>query len=1199
MKIFDFFSFRPGSRVLIEASAGTGKTYTIAGLFARFIAEGRCKADQILVVTFTKAATRELKARIYERLSECYRMLNAPDNTTADDFGRQFLKIFKNDPEALKRIREAITNFDDVTISTIHGFCQSALGEQVLAAGVPAEWEIAESNRLLEEVCQDYWRNFISETVKTGAGQLMYEIFKSIAKDPEELANLTGNVISRPYALLEPSPDDLTDPVSWTKDVVQLKQELKDIWQKEQDEICGELASSNLSGFTVRSLSKWRIEIDNLLFTNDLKTLRSKNLVKFTSSYHQNPGNYTRNGRESEFSRRFYLLCDRLQTLLESLDEAKTALQLQMVNSVAGIYENKRRSSSTFTYDDLLISMAKSLQGRSGSYFSNRLRTKYPIALVDEFQDTDPVQYEIFSSIYPKKETGCSLVMIGDPKQAIYEFRGADVYAYLQARNDSDPASRYTLNKNYRSNPGVISSVNALFTNEEDIFLLDDFSFQPAGHGIINEQLLKNGIPIKPMQVIINRNEAGEYQNKEDLKRSIYSDVAQRIASLMPGNENVNYTIGDKPLQAGDIAVLVNSHREGDSIREELKRLNIRSVKISRQNVFNSIEAYRIQLLLESVSEPGRRESVKKYLLSGFKGLDLSEFPREDEEEKLNQYREELEICRQKVESNGFYAAFRWLLFEKNGLVRISGLQDTDRVISNLYQISELCSRAETDHSLQTDGLLKWLLEKRREKKTKSEDDQLRIENDSGLVKITTIHSSKGLSYPVVFAPFLWNTTRLNTNPPISWHRKENGKFRHVMNFSFGDTPLKELAESESLIEKTAEEVRKAYVTLTRARYANFLYWGTAQDSCFSGLGALLSGSKKLTPYFSGVRNMKQGSGELQPGYFTTKFEEIANENPKVFEISALNDLKRGTIDRKSDVNGRIMTMPFTASDQLVPGKKLFSFSSVATHGETPALEPGYDETLQTVLIEEPITMNQEPNLFNFPKGANAGTIIHQVFESQVFGRNNSVQLHEKIKKLLEKNRYETKWTNCLIKMVDDLNQAPLWIPGGKPLRLNLLGEKDQLSEMEFQLRSREPRFNEVLSLIRNGRPMELEKQSLIKSFMKGFIDLVVMQNDMFYIIDYKSNYLGDQYNDYNLEFLKEEIREKSYDIQYHFYTLALSKYLESRIPDYDYPVHFGGVFYLFVRGIRPGDKTGIFYHKPEEKIMSMLDRWLCTVTEV
>ena len=1163
MKIFDFFSFQPASRVLIEASAGTGKTYTIAGLFARFVAEGRCKADQILVVTFTKAATRELKARIYDRLRDCFRLLTSADSSTTDSFGKEFLNIFKDDKKALNYLREAIANFDDVSISTIHGFCQSALNEQVLAAGVPAELDIEESDRLLKEVCEDYWRNFISDRDKNDTNQLLYELFKKIAKDPDELIKLAGNVISKPYALLEPPQDELCEPGIWAKSVIDLKKEMKPVWQQEQDEICNELASSNLSRFTENSLGKWRIEMDHLLLKNDLDSLESKNLEKFTASYHDNPENYTRKGRESEFSRPFYKLCDRLKDLTDSLDEAKTALQLQMIHSVVKLHEEKRQTSSTLTYDDLLISMAKSLKGRNGSYFSKKLRSGFPVALVDEFQDTDPVQYEIFSSIYPKDCPGCSMIMIGDPKQAIYEFRGADIYAYLQARNDSAPDARYTLNKNYRSNVGVIQSVNTLFSSEDDVFLLDDFSFQPVDHGHIDEQLLKNGIHIKPMQVIINREDEGTFQNKEDLKRSIYRDIAQRIAYLIHGKDEDGFTIGNKPLNAGDIAILVSSHREGDSIREELKRLNIRSVKISRQNVFDSIEAYRIQLLLESVSETGKRESIKKYLLSGFKGLNISEFPDEESEEKLNEYRDELEIFRQRMEKDGFYPAFRWLLFERKGLIMISELEDADRVISNLYQIAELCSRAETEHSFQIEGLLKWFTEKRWEKKLKRDEDQLRIENDSELVKITTIHSSKGLSYPVVFAPFLWNTIQPNTNPPNSWHRKENGDYRQVMDFSFHDTTAKNEAERESLIEKTAEEVRKTYVTLTRAKYANFLYWGAAQDSCFSGLGAILCGRKTLNPYFLEGKNMK-----------------------------------RVTVDWKPGKTARMQAIPFTASEKLVPGKKMFSFSSVAMHAEGSVYEPDYDEAVPSVLIGEPEKIIQTPNLFNFPKGAEAGTIIHKVFESQAFGKCDNDVLQEKIVKLLERNRIDAKWTNCLLQMTEHLSRTPLPVPGGKPLRLDRLGEKDQLSEMEFQLKSREPRFNEVLRLIRNGQTFESLGQSTVKSFMKGFIDLVVMQNDKFYIIDYKSNYLGDQYDDYNQDLLAEEIRDKSYDIQYHFYALALSKYLESRVSGYEYSTHFGGVFYLFVRGIHPEKETGIFYHKPGKEIIRKLDKKLCPGTK-
>ena len=197
------------------------------------------------------------------------------------------------------------------------------------------------------------------------------------------------------------------------------------------------------------------------------------------------------------------------------------------------------------------------------------------------------------------------------------------------------------------------------------------------------------------------------------------------------------------------------------------------------------------------------------------------------------------------------------------------------------------------------------------------------------------------------------------------------------------------------------------------------------------------------------------------------------------------------------------------------------------------------------------------------------------------------------IEKNLEQNRLDQKWTESLLKMVRDVSYSDLHAEAGEVVRLNKLGPEDQLSEMEFQLKSDEPAQHEVESLIRKGVAAKVTNRSATRSFMKGFIDLVVWQNNKAYIIDYKSNYLGDQIDDYNKTKLSEEIREKSYDIQYHFYTLALSRYLENRIEYYDYDAHFGGVFYLFVRGIKPGNETGIYFHKPKKEIVTLLDQML------
>ena len=213
MKPVEIFGLKPSPRILIEASAGTGKTFTIAGLFVRFIAEGKVQVDELLVVTFTKAATKELKARIYKRLRDCRELLTQPDREGTDKFEKEFIEHFKSVPEALPRIQEAISNFDDVTISTIHGFCQSVLNEHILISGIPADWNIEETNILLEETVQDYWRSFMSDNRNTTYGELFFELFTGIAETPEKLLSFAESVISKHYSKIEPERGSLPDPV--------------------------------------------------------------------------------------------------------------------------------------------------------------------------------------------------------------------------------------------------------------------------------------------------------------------------------------------------------------------------------------------------------------------------------------------------------------------------------------------------------------------------------------------------------------------------------------------------------------------------------------------------------------------------------------------------------------------------------------------------------------------------------------------------------------------------------------------------------------------------------------------------------------------------------------------------------------------------------------------------------------------------
>ncbi len=1192
MKPVEIFGLNPSPRVLIEASAGTGKTFTIAGLFARFIAEGKAKVDELLVVTFTKAATKELKARIYERLRDCRELLVYPERETTDNFGQEFLNYFKNDPDALSRVQEAITNFDDVSISTIHGFCQSVLNEHILLSGIPVDWEIEETNILLEKEVQDYWRSFMSSNHHSDLHDLMSELFKITAKSPDHFFNLADSVISKPYSGIEPDKDSLPEPRPVLEKFISLKKDISLAWEEDKESIRNELIKTNLKGFTQRNLDRWSAEIDKLADMDSFHSLNYTYVEKFCKSYHDNPDNYKKAGRKFFFDRDFYNLCDDLINLSEKFADIKTAFLLDMLDNLQKNYNRKRKTWSSVTYDDLLHFMSESLKGINGVYFAEKLRQKFPIALVDEFQDTDPVQYEIFSHIYPVNEKSVSLIMIGDPKQAIYEFRGADVFAYMQARNEAAAKSRFTLNNNYRSNPMVIDSVNKLFSKKKDAFIIDEFDFYPAGYGNIDDYLTENGKKVSPMQVIINRKNESEYQNKNQLRKNVYRDVAHRITKLLKQGADGLLKIRDKPLAAGDIAVLVNSHKEGENIQEELKKLNIKSVKISRQNVFTTPEAYRVQLLLESVTDAGSRNSVRKLMMSGFRGLNMSDFPSDEDEERTDKLLEELQLFRKNFEDNGFYPAFRWLFFEREGLLSISELDNTDRVISNIFQVADLCSKAELEYSLQIEGLLNWLTGKRKEENTKRDEDQLRLENDSGLVRITTVHNSKGLSFPVVFSPFLWNTT-MNSDLPVTYHRKEGENYKQIMDFSYSNSDQKDIALRENLVEKTAEEVRKAYVAITRARYANYVYLGVSQDTCFSGLGAILSGRKRLEPYFNTLSNLKKGDGSLDAVYYSKCIEELAAENPSLFSVSELNDQSLDGIKFDVIKNRKIVPQKFHAFKRLHSSKNMFSFSSLISSDRGSVYQPDYDEWTAGIIPEKKLTEVHKYSLFDFPRGAEAGTIIHKVFEEQVFGDQNRSELMKEIDSLLERNRLDPEWAHCLLKMVEDVSCLDLCAEGSEILKLNKLDSADQLSEMEFQLMSDEPGQKEAELLIRGGREVKAINRTAAKSFMKGFIDLVVWQNGKAYIVDYKSNYLGDSFADYSKIKLTDEIREKSYDVQYHFYTLALSEYLENRIDNYDYDLNFGGVFYLFVRGIKPGNETGIYFHKPQKEIIETLKRVL------
>ena len=1174
-------------RVLIEASAGTGKTYTIVGLFVRLLAEKNLSVDQILVMTFTKKATAELRDRIFARLQDCLSVLEGRYQQTPDSFLQEFAGHFSGKPGVVHTIRESIRNFDENQVTTIHGFCQKVLSEEALSAGTPFEVEVARQDELLTRATEDYWRNIVNQHSDSEAGRYLIAKLLELAATPGELKKHLRPLLSKPYADIE--GERIENPREYLGEVIALRRELTECWNSDSEKILSILNGCELSRYQ-QHLSSRLNHLKKFLHDDTHSTDTTDKLQYFTSDYLQDRSNIPKTKDvDLPENHRFFELCTRYEKLVSDIDDVKTTLLYKSALEIKQLREGLAEISGTVTYDDMLLNVKKALESpQTGKELAQSLAFKYPFALVDEFQDTDPIQYRIFQKIYEDANgADSSLCMIGDPKQAIYAFRGADVYTYLSAREEAGE-DLFTLQKNYRSTPNIICAVNSLFNAKQQPFLEHEIEFFESEPGLLSDDPLFviDGEPADQMHITIKEDlDSNKNPGREFAISHTVSEITRLIALGLAGRADIK----GEPLRAGDIAVLVNTHSQAASIKKRLKDAGVDSVTYSKQKVFDSFEADRLEMVLTAILNPHDPRSFNSALLSGFFGYELSELLElKENEEKRLQIIQELQELHGLWEKRGFYPMFRRLTFDSGRLEILAGLSQAERAITNLNQIAEICTEVEKSEDLDPHSLFTWF---RREKRDPAEGDEntLMLESDQDLVKISTIHNSKGLQYPVVFCPYLWETKK-NQNTFFEYHDENSHQYRINIDQKKNDNFKK--ASGRAMFESIAEDVRKAYVALTRAQYYADLCWVNHKDSNLSGFGALLSGKQSVIDFIeSGAKISESKKPDTQT--FPDLIRRCADRAGGAIVLHAFDDKEEAQIVSPGATgNGKSVydSREYRGRGIIHIRQTVNSFSSINRHTGVDVYEPDYDQVMDSYAgaFELPANEDKQRSVFTFPRGATAGTAIHKLFEDEQFSFREALQADytEMIEGVLSRYGFDKGWSSVADNMLKDVTQA--LIPG---LQLWRVDDNDQLREMEFLFSANRAEADDLFAIIRRGKKGPASASP--EDFLTGFIDLTVRQNGQYFIVDYKSNHLGDQLDDYSKENLKFEIEANGYDLQYHIYALALVKFLEKRVPAFDYDTHFGGVAYLFVRGIRAGKSNGVWFHKPKESTLRNLDEFL------
>lgn len=1184
MLAFDPLAVRLKGTNLIEASAGTGKTYAIASLFLRLVTESNLLPEEILVVTFTEAATKELRERIRKRLQEARDFLSGA--ATGDPFlvnmAAQPPENWPGNETAIRRIEAALRSFDTAAISTIHGFCAATLHERAFESGSRFDTELlTDQSHLLQEIADDFWRiSFFGETAPLLAA------VERKKWTPEKFAALLDRKVSNPLVEIRPR---LTE---CDADII--------------DSQCSAKYASLVTEWRQRGAAIEEIIRTHKGLSNSKKHYHLKDVVpqlitdmehylsegnpynlfhgfdKFTASYIQRHRLTMSEPPEDSF----FNTCDELVHLVNS---RLIQFQLQLFKYAEDELPKRKSKLNSRSYDDLLLDMYHALRGTQSMPLKDALRQRYKAALIDEFQDTDQIQYDIFDSIYRGSEN--PLFLIGDPKQAIYSFRGADVFAYLQARDSVDEDKKYTMTENWRSAPELVQAVNTLFFQQPNLpFIIEHLDYPAVGaaNGSVSSFHPGKRDPA-PLQLwfFSRQKEDRNLIPKVRANTRIITAVTDEIASLLSGPATGNSTIGGKEISPDQMAVIVRSHKQAASVLAALTSRGIPAVVQSNKSIFSSDEAIELSTILAAIVDPAADGCVRGALVTrilGFNGNDLMETLENDSllQEVNERFREYQSLWSEK----GFFIMFRTMLRKEKIKEKLMGLPGGERRLTNLQQCAEIIHQRDSERHHGMDSLLAWF---RNQIHAAPEDDQyqLRLESDEKSVHIVTVHLSKGLEYPIVFCPFTWGGVREDKDYALC-----HDGYSLVADFGSDDFNKHAAAAREECL---SENLRLLYVALTRAKYRCYLFWGKFRDCESSAPGYLL--------------HHPQDSSNASPLETLNALFKGLSDDDMISRCRKVVSEGRGGISLTIDPEPLAQPPLKLVQKQKFSGPRIFtgeidtdwrvaSFTSLAASQKSSAELPDRDPLRKSDVTDGTIIPGKD-SIFAFPGGARAGTALHAIFEELDFTRFDENDLKAITLKHLNRGGFDKEHVEAVCSMVRRVLSAPI---GEEGIRLSQIGKTERLTELEFFFpldRINRAGLATILNRWGKENPLLSSMAKMLgfreqKGMLLGFMDLIFCHQGKYHIVDWKSNHLGNSIARYDQESIANEMLHHLYPLQYLLYTVALNRHLKYRDPSYTYSEHFGGVHYIFLRGGAeefPGN--GIFSDKPSEQLINELTDYL------
>ncbi|MGE5357188.1 MAG: UvrD-helicase domain-containing protein [Deltaproteobacteria bacterium] len=1108
MREFDVRTIDLSGKNLVEASAGTGKTYAIGILVLRLLLEKKIRIEEILMVTYTNAAVDELELRIRKFISDAILHVRDISICSEEHIKNIIEKSIRDNghEQTLKLLNEATEFLDETSVFTIHGFCKKVLTDFAFENSMLLNTEIIDDqSRLIEDAVIEYWRRKINVTDPA--------ILQKMLEKDLSVKNLTDLYIKHSngaklkikneinFHTLSQDFISKNEKINYSKDI--LNREVEKNWH------------------IIITLSLGQLKHVKAAIENDSK---DEFLEAFINSYRNNPKGDVIKKLDFLFSAADQLIINEAE-LSGFIDDVLACYCRNAVDFIDNEIELNKNRNRLISFYDMISILHKTLVISANQVLKKELNNKYKAVFIDEFQDTDKLQYEIFRQAFID-ESDSILFFIGDPKQSIYSFRGADLDTYNLAR-ESLKDSVYSMNTNFRSTEDLLNAINEFFDPEvvsaKGIKNNLNYSKVKFGNELLGK-LLSSGQDDIAFDIV-----QSDLENRGKATQEII--LEQMIAKLADIFQNGTILKNNtyRKILPSDIGILVRSKDHGKKIKEKLSQYRIPAVVVDDTRVVETSEAKELHYVLMAVLKPDNG-SVSRALLSSFTAFTT------DQIKLLNfdSVRDIFTKCRETWKNFGVYAAVSEFItrFDVRSKLIFSDNPAGNRIYTNLIQLAEILNEKEIYEGLTPEQVLDWLLRARQGDKSVPKYEQ-QLEDDENSVQIVTVHKSKGLAYNIVFLPL--------------FNLKTFGKkqFCTVFKDSAGNKIVSVYNDEEetesSRLQEILENDRLLYVAITRAVYKCVIFHNTENDGILSEyIGRLPSELHSIiftNPHVPDEKYRFRPETKKQIDYTPESFDSEIDISWKVTSYSGLSPL----------------WMPeFKTSDKPLKQKN------------------EYDDFIFNAL----------------QKGAQSGLLIHHILERINF--SNLSACKNIVTRAIEDFgiKITERTLEFYLELFDNIFNTILVPAEFKLAEINFW---KRISEMEFYFSI--DRFH--TSGLQKILPGNGVSYSELEGVMHGFIDLVFEHNYKYYILDWKTNHLGYEIADYSFDALTDEIKKNNYELQYLIYSIALIRYLRSVRSDFDYNRDFGGVIYLFVRGMRKGKNTGIYFNKPDESLLIELEKMI------